>query len=203
MDTNLETKKPNILILATLSGGYAGADAVGQLHADYPANTYVLPVLCPSMFPPEFYIRAFKRGIDGIIVPDLPPDEGLELEAMSYKQNIDLIYLLAPTSTEERIEMVTQRSRGFIYLVSITGTTGTRENLATNLDVLVTRIKSKTSKPVCVGFGISTPEQARKITRVADGVIIGSKIIQLMQLQDGFTSICGFIKEMRRTLDEV
>ena len=61
-------KKPKILILATLSGGYAGANAVGQLHTDYPANTYVLPVLCPSMFPPEFYMRSFQQGIDGIIV---------------------------------------------------------------------------------------------------------------------------------------
>lgn len=61
-------KKPKILILATLSGGYAGADSVGQLHADYPSNTYVLPVLSPSMFPPEFYLRSFNKGIDGIIV---------------------------------------------------------------------------------------------------------------------------------------
>ncbi len=66
--TNSPEKKQKILILATLSGGYAGADAVGQLHSDYPANTYVLPVMCPSMFPPEFYLRSFKQGIDGIIV---------------------------------------------------------------------------------------------------------------------------------------
>jgi coenzyme F420-reducing hydrogenase delta subunit len=62
------TQKPKILILATISGGYAGADAVGQLHADYPSNTYILPVLCPSMFPPEFYLDSYKKGIDGIIV---------------------------------------------------------------------------------------------------------------------------------------
>lgn len=66
--TNSAEKKPKILILATLSGGYAGADSVGQLHADYPSNTYILPVMCPSMFPPEFYIRSFTKGIDGIIV---------------------------------------------------------------------------------------------------------------------------------------
>lgn len=66
--TNSAEKKPKILILATLSGGYAGADSVGQLHADYPSNTYILPVMCPSMFPPEFYIRSFRKGIDGIIV---------------------------------------------------------------------------------------------------------------------------------------
>ena len=64
----MDTNKPRILILATLSGGYAGADAVGQLHVDYPANTFVLPVLCPSMFPPDFYLRAFNSGIDGVIV---------------------------------------------------------------------------------------------------------------------------------------
>ena len=66
--TNSQENKPKILILATLSGGYAGANAVGQLHSDYPVNTYVLPVMCPSMFPPEFYLRSFKQGIDAIIV---------------------------------------------------------------------------------------------------------------------------------------
>jgi coenzyme F420-reducing hydrogenase delta subunit len=68
MEPSLEHTKPKILILATLSGGYAGADSVGQIHADYASNTYVLPVLCPSMFPPEFYLRSYEKGIDGIIV---------------------------------------------------------------------------------------------------------------------------------------
>ena len=68
MTTSTENQKPKILILATLSGGYAGANSVGQLHADYPANTYILPVMCPCMFPEEFYLRAFERGIDGILV---------------------------------------------------------------------------------------------------------------------------------------
>jgi coenzyme F420-reducing hydrogenase delta subunit len=68
MNTISETKQPKILVLATLSGGYAAADSVGQLHAHYPTNAYILPIICPSMFPEEFYIRSFKRGIDGIIV---------------------------------------------------------------------------------------------------------------------------------------
>jgi len=68
MESSINKNKPKILILATKSGGYAGADAVGQLHADYPSNTYILPVLCPSMFPPDFYLRSYKQGIDGIIV---------------------------------------------------------------------------------------------------------------------------------------
>ena len=65
MEPSPENAKPKILILATISGGYAGADAVGQLHTDYPSNTYILPVLCPSMFPPEFYLRSYEQGIDG------------------------------------------------------------------------------------------------------------------------------------------
>jgi coenzyme F420-reducing hydrogenase delta subunit len=68
MESFINKNKPKILILATKSGGYAGADAVGQIHTDYPSNTYILPVLCPSMFPPDFYLRSFKQGIDGIIV---------------------------------------------------------------------------------------------------------------------------------------
>lgn len=68
MDKNQMNQKPKILILATISGGYAGADAVGQLHTDYPSNTYILPVLCPSMFPPKFYVDSFEKGVDGIIV---------------------------------------------------------------------------------------------------------------------------------------
>jgi len=95
MEPNLEKRKPNILILATLSGGYAGADSVGQLHADYPSNTYILPVLCPSMFPPEFYLRAFKQGIDGIIVmysgTDSPYKGGPERTAQLINQTYPLM----------------------------------------------------------------------------------------------------------------
>jgi coenzyme F420-reducing hydrogenase delta subunit len=88
-------QKPRILILATLSGGYAGADAVGQLHADYPANTYILPVLCPSMFPPEFYLRSYKQGIDAIIVmysgTDSPFKGGPERAAQLINQTYPLM----------------------------------------------------------------------------------------------------------------
>jgi coenzyme F420-reducing hydrogenase delta subunit len=90
MNTNQITGKPKILILATISGGYAGADAVGQLHADYPSNTYILPVLCPSMFPPEFYMDSYKKGIDGIIVmysgTDSPYKGGPERVALLINQ---------------------------------------------------------------------------------------------------------------------
>jgi F420-non-reducing hydrogenase iron-sulfur subunit len=95
MELYLENNKLKILILATLSGGYAGADAVGQLHTDYPANTYVLPVLCPSMFPPEFYLRAYQQGIDAIIVmysgTDSPYKGGPERTAQLVNQTYPLI----------------------------------------------------------------------------------------------------------------
>ena len=95
MNTNLTTSKPKILILATTSGGYAGADAVGQLHTDYPSNTYILPVLCPSMFPPEFYLSAYEKGIDGIVVmysgTDSPYKGGPERAAQLINQTYPLM----------------------------------------------------------------------------------------------------------------
>ena len=93
--SNTPEKKPKILILATLSGGYAGANAVGQLHSDYPVNTYILPVLCPSMFPSEFYLRSFKQGIDAIIVmysgTDSPFKGGPERTAQLINQTYPLM----------------------------------------------------------------------------------------------------------------
>ena len=95
MNTNQITSKPKILILATISGGYAGADAVGQLHTDYPTNTYILPVLCPSMFPPEFYLDSYEKGIDGIIVmysgTDSPYKGGPERAAQMVNQTYPLM----------------------------------------------------------------------------------------------------------------
>jgi F420-non-reducing hydrogenase iron-sulfur subunit len=95
MESSPMTQKPKILILATISGGYAGANAVGQLHSDYPANTYILPVLCPSMFPPQFYLDSFEKGIDGIIVmysgTDSPYKGGSERVAQLINQTYPLM----------------------------------------------------------------------------------------------------------------
>jgi tryptophan synthase alpha chain len=150
----------------------------------------------------EFCSAGNNSGIDGLIVPDLPPDEGSELEATSQKQGLNLIYLLAPTCTEERIKLVAQKSSGFIYLVSVTGVTGARDRLPPGLEAFVTRVRRSTSKPLCVGFGISTPEQAKQIARIADGVIVGSQIIQLMEANGDFKSVASFIKGLRQALDE-
>jgi len=163
--------------------------------------TYFNPVLGYGL--EEFCAAGAESGISGLIIPDLPPEEGSELEAASRKQGLDLIYLLAPTSTEGRIKLAAKRSRGFIYLVSVTGVTGARERLPTDLEAFVSRVRKIAAQPLCVGFGISTPEQAGQIAHIADGVIVGSRIIQLMESGDDFTAPVGsFIKGLRAALDQ-
>ncbi len=162
--------------------------------------TYFNPVLSYGL--EEFCAVCAKSGIDGLIVPDLTPEEGANLETISQRQGLDLIYLLAPTSTDERIKLVAERSRGFIYLVSVTGVTGSRNRLPTDLEAFVNRVRQVTTKPLCVGFGISTPEQARQVARVADGIIVGSRLIQLMETEDNFLSTVGnFVRELRDAID--
>jgi len=163
--------------------------------------TYFNPVFSYGL--EEFCGACASSGVSGLIIPDLPMEEGLELEAITQRQGLDLIYLLAPTSTDERIRLVAERSRGFIYLVSVTGVTGARDRLPANLNAFVTRVRKVATRPLCVGFGISTPEQARQVARIADGVIIGSRIIQLMEAEDSFIPPVGnFIGELRQALDE-
>jgi tryptophan synthase alpha chain len=161
--------------------------------------TYYNPVLNYGL--EAFCQSCVKAGINGLIVPDLPPEEGLELEKITRKDNIDLIYLLAPTSTDERINIVASRSRGFIYLVSLTGVTGTRNTLSPELESFVKRVKEKASLPLCVGFGISTPEHARRVAAIADGVIIGSRLIQLIEEDATLTSLKTFVTSLRKVLD--
>jgi tryptophan synthase alpha chain len=140
-------------------------------------------------------------GIDGLIIPDLPPEEGSEIEECTLNYDIDLIYLLAPTSNNKRIRLGVDHSRGFVYLVSVTGVTGARSFLPSDLDNFVTDVRRLTDKPLCVGFGISTPEQAAQVGRLADGVIVGSRIVQLLESDDSFSRIGPFISELRQALD--
>ncbi len=161
--------------------------------------TYYNPVF-------NFGLEAFCQscaevGVSGLIIPDLPPEEGAELEAITQKHKLNLIYLLAPTSTEERIAMVTERSRGFIYLVSLTGVTGTRQTLPPELENFVKRVRQKTKQPLCVGFGVSNPEQASRIARIADGVIVGSRLIQLIEEDATLSSLKAFVLSLREALD--
>ena len=152
----------------------------------------------------KFCSACVSSGINGLIIPDLPPEEGSELDIATQKHNLGLIYLLSPTSTEARIKLVAEKSRGFIYLVSVTGVTGARESLPEDIETFVTEVRKVATQPLCVGFGISTPEQARQVAQTADGVIVGSRIVQLMETEDDFTAPVGnLITEFRQALDKL
>jgi len=116
-------------------------------------------------------------GVDGIIVADLPPEEGEELFAKAEAKGIDAILLAAPTTRPERAALLARRTRGFLYYVSLTGVTGARSELAADLEECVGRVRAVADVPVCVGFGVSTPEHARAIARFADGVVVGSALV--------------------------
>lgn len=163
--------------------------------------TYFNPVFNYGM--EKFCADCADSNVSGLIIPDLPPEEGLELEIASQRHGLALIYLLAPNSTEERIRLVAEKSRGFIYLVSVTGVTGTREKLPPNLETFVARVRRIAKQPLCVGFGISTPEQARQVARVVDGIIVGSRLIQLMEAgNESMILFQNFIRELRSALDK-
>jgi len=126
----------------------------------------------------RFAARAAEVGIDGLIVPDLPPEESDALYAAAMAHGLDFILLLAPTSNAARVQMVAAKSTGFVYLVSLVGVTGARAALPPDLADFVARVRAVTEKPLAVGFGIGTPEQAAQVAHVADGVIVGSALVK-------------------------
>jgi len=155
-----------------------------QLVADI-RKTSELPIILMTSFNPvfvygkkEFVADAVKAGVDGMIIPDLPPEEAEEF--LGIAEGLDMVFLLAPTSTPARIQQVGKISKGFIYYISLTGTTGTKEALSAGLKKKVNEIKKSVSLPVLVGFGVSGPEQAKQAAEASDGVIIGSAIVKLI-----------------------
>ncbi|MFZ3089695.1 MAG: tryptophan synthase subunit alpha [Nitrospirota bacterium] len=158
--------------------------------------TYYNPVFKYGLS--EFVKDAVGAAVDGIIVPDLPPEEGRGIIEEGMKAGLDTIFLIAPTSTRERIKMISALSRGFIYYVSLTGVTGARESLPTEVEESVKRIKKATDKPIAVGFGISTAEQAKRIASFADGVIIGSAIVGLIERNTGNPDLVRIVSDFVR-----
>ena len=166
--------------------------------------TYYNPVLA-------FGLKAFARaaaeaGVDGAIVADLPPEEAGPLVAEAEPAGLDLIHLVAPTSTPPRVRLIARRSRGFIYVVSVTGVTGERREIPADLAAQIRILRLLTTKPVCVGFGISTPAQAAAIGRLADGAIVGSAIVRMIEERAGSRTLVeevgNFIAELKAGLSE-
>ncbi len=140
--------------------------------------TYYNPILRYGL--DKFIISCRKCGVDGVIVPDLPFEEASDLIKCARLSGVATIFLASPTSTVKRIRHIVEDSRGFIYYVSLTGVTGTRSELPVDVISKIRAVKSATDKPVAVGFGVSNSEQASRIARVADGVIVGSAIVKLI-----------------------
>jgi tryptophan synthase alpha chain len=158
------------------------------------AMTYYNPLFSYGV--QRFVDDAVAAGIDGLIVPDLPPEESDELEAACRKAGLATIYLLAPTSTEERIRHVAAHCTGFIYLVSVTGITGARTDLPPDLADFVARVRRHTNLPLAVGFGIATGAQAAAVAEIADGVIVGSALVKASDGADGVAAVAALADEL-------
>ena len=145
----------------------------------------------------KFISKCKEIGMDGLILPDLPFEEKEEFEDICSKYDIDLVSLIAPTSAN-RIAMIASQAKGFIYVVSSLGVTGTRSSITTDLDSIVKVIRENTDVPCAIGFGISTPEQAAKMSSISDGAIVGSAIIKLLEKhgKDAPIYIKDYVKSM-------
>lgn len=165
-------------------------------HIPIVLMTYYNPVF---KYGEERLVReAVDSGVDGLIIPDLPPDEAEGLVKLSRKAGISTIFLLAPTSTEDRIRKVARASTGFIYYVSITGITGARLEINESLADSIKNIRKITDKPLCIGFGVSNPEEASRMSDIADGVIVGSAIVKI--LHESPERLEGFVRELRKAI---
>ncbi len=150
--------------------------------------TYYNPILATGEA--EFVAGAVAAGIDGLILPDLPPDEAETLIPIAAAAGLKLTFLLAPTSTQDRIDLVTASSTGFVYAVSVTGVTGARVGIPEEVPQMVANIKASTDKPVAVGFGVSNFETAQAVARVADGVVVGSALVVAAERGTGLRELC-------------
>lgn len=174
-------------------------------------KTSQLPVVLMTSYnpvwaygPQQFAKDAQEAGVDGMIIPDLPPEEAGEFEVDCKGNGLDLIYLLAPTSTPDRISLIGGKSSGFIYYVSLTGTTGVRQGLADGVEEKVNSIKNATTLPVLIGFGISNPDNARQAAAISDGVIVGSALVRLIEeasdSKERLKQVREFVSQMKQAL---
>ncbi len=164
-------------------------------------KTSQVPIILFGYYNPFFHYGvekfakdAAEAGADGVLVVDLPPEEASEFKVHTDKAGLNLVFLLAPTSTTERVELIADNASGFVYLVSVTGVTGVRPDLNYSLDDLANQIKRTTGLPVGVGFGVSSPEQVEKIAEYADAVIVGSAIVRIIEQHGNNTDI--LLKEL-------
>jgi tryptophan synthase alpha chain len=152
----------------------------------------------------EFAAAAADVGVDGLIAVDLPPEEGEGLHGALRARGVDPILLAAPTTRPERLEMLAKRTAGFLYFVSLTGTTGARQALSETLEREVRAVRAISNVPVCVGFGVSTPEHAARIAAFADGVVVGSAVVDRIERaaspDAAVEAVVAFVEDLKRPL---
>jgi tryptophan synthase alpha chain len=166
-----------------------------------------VPIVLFSYFNPllslgfdSMAVELERAGVDGVLVTDLVHEEADEFISQMRERDIDTIFLVAPTSTQERIRMVAEASRGFIYAVSRTGVTGIQDSLARSASNLVKKVRSSSDLPVAVGFGISTPDQVADVWKVADAAVVGSRIVAEIERLKGDNSLVKQVGKLARTL---
>jgi tryptophan synthase alpha chain len=169
----------------TLDGIFAAARRIHDRHPDTPLVGMTSYSLVYRRTPEDFLGRARAAGFSGLIVPDLPLEESLALKQTAEARGLKLVQLVTPTTPPERAEKIVAAAGGFVYCVSVTGITGERAELPAALAERLAWLRSKTTLPVCVGFGVSTPEQVRRLREHADGVIVASVLVRLMEQADG------------------
>lgn len=148
-----------------------------------------------------FFGKCQELGVDGIITPDLPYEEKEEVEKVAKQHDVDIISLISPTSAA-RIRMIAQEATGYIYVVSSMGVTGVRSEIKTDIKGIVDEIRQVTEVPVAIGFGISTPEQAKQMSDLSDGVIVGSAIVKIIEQYgaDAGSHVYEYVKRMKEAL---
>ena len=151
----------------------------------------------------RFVEAAAAAGVSGLIVPDLPVDEAAEFMKTCRGLGVDPILLVAPTTPDERIGLIAKNASGFIYCVSVTGVTGARTSLSDQLPAFLERVRMRTKLPLAVGFGVSTPEHALEVSKSADGVIIGSRLISLVRDANDTDLACRAVEHFLRDVNEV
>ena len=163
--------------------------------------TYINPVFFYGY--EKFFKRCSELGVDGIITPDMPFEEKGEIRDIARENDVDVISLIAPTS-KQRIQMIANDATGFIYVVSSLGVTGMRSEIKTDLQAILSDIREVTDLPLAVGFGINTPEQASEIGKIADGVIVGSAIVKIIEEygEDATGHLKEYVSSMKKASNE-
>lgn len=167
--------------------------------------TYYNPILQYGL--ERFVQDAVQAGIDGLIIPDLPFEETQPLQSMADSSGLALIPLVAPTTTDGRLKNISSCARGFIYCVSVTGVTGAREQINTDLEQFATRVRKHTGLPIAIGFGIAGPQQALRVAPYCDAIVVGSAIVNTIAAQStkpgAISSAAGLVKEIKSALKKL